>query len=488
MAEEKKKPPSSLGLLLSGKFIDASGKKKVPVIGSLLKWMSSNDMDYGPLVAAIGFLLLAVSLIIFGVSLGQVLSVFFVLTPLWLPIVLFLLFYEKWMEVVGTSFSLSQGRTTLRLRLPQDVFKSPEAMEFVISQIHNTANPDNLMQTYLDGKRPLNFSFEIVSIGGEIRFYVNTPTKKTKNALEANLYAQYPGIEVMEDPIDYAAEIPLDFEKEDFELMSFHMGKKRDQELPIKTYIDYGLDKLPKEEEKLDPITPMLEVLAGIKPYERVFVQIIAKSFRKDSFKNGQLTLAEGPDWTAGAEKMINKIMNRDPKKKVPLGMKDENGGDDDERGQMAMLTMGEKDTIAAIERNMSKYAYKTAIRWMYITKKGKFDGDIINPIIRSFSQYDMIGRNEIGVRWRTDFGYKTVIPGGKQKELKALKKQELKEYRLRAFYPKNGAGGSKIFTTEELATMFHMPGKVALTPTLDRVPSTRGEAPANLPTGSIPE
>ncbi|MEX0913180.1 MAG: hypothetical protein WDZ56_01475, partial [Candidatus Paceibacterota bacterium] len=139
MAEEKKKPPSSLGLLLSGKFIDASGKKKVPVIGSLLKWMSSNDMDYGPLVAAIGFLLLAVSLIIFGVSLGQVLSVFFVLTPLWLPIVLFLLFYEKWMEVVGTSFSLSQGRTTLRLRLPQDVFKSPEAMEFVISQIHNTA-------------------------------------------------------------------------------------------------------------------------------------------------------------------------------------------------------------------------------------------------------------------------------------------------------------------------------------------------------------
>jgi hypothetical protein len=401
----------------------------------------------------------------------------------WLPIVLFFLFYEKWMDMVGASFYLNQGRTTLRLRLPQDVFKSPEAMEFVISQIHNTANPDNLMQTYLEGKRPLNFSFEIASIGGEIRFYANVPTKKTKNAIESNLYAQYPGIEVIEDPVDYAAEIPLDYEKEDFEMMSFHMGKKSDGVLPIKTYIDYGLDKMPKEEEKVDPITPMIEVLASIKPYERVFVQIIAKSFRKDSFKNGQLTVSEGPDWTQGAAETINKIMNRDGKKKTPLGAKDL-----DEGGQMAMLTMGERDTIAAIERNMGKYAYNTSIRWIYVTKKGKFNGDFINPMIRSFSQYDMIGRNSIGVRWRTDFGYKNIIPGGKKKALDALKKQELKEYRMRIFYPKNGAGGSKIFTSEELATMFHMPGKVALTPTLDRVPSVRGEAPANLPTGSLPE
>lgn len=457
-------------------------KENVPLLGSLISWMSGNDMDYGPLAAGIGFLLLIISLIVLGVSSGQVLSIFFVLTPVWLPIVLFLLFYEKWMEMVGTAFYLSQGRTTLRIRLPQDVFKSPEAMEFVISQIHNTANPDNLIQTYLDGKQPLNFSFEIASIGGEIRFYVNVPTKKTKNALEANLYAQYPGIEVIEDPVDYAAEIPLDYERKDFELMSFHMGKKRDGEMPIKTYIDYGLDKLPKEEEKLDPITPMLEVLAGIKPYERVFVQIVAKSFRKDSFKNGQLTFSEGSDWTVAASEKINKLMNRNPKTRTPLGL-----SEGDKSGPMPTITGGENETISAIERNMTKYAYKTSIRWMYITKKGKFDGDIINPIIRSFSQYDMIGRNEIGVRWRTDFGYKNIIPGGKKKALDALKRQELKEYRLRIIHPKNGAGGSKIFTSEELATMFHMPGKVALTPTLDRVPSTRGEAPANLPTGELP-
>lgn len=487
MAEAKKseKAPLSIFLLLQGKF-ESEGKgtkKKVPVIGVLFGWMDGNDMDYGPIAAGISFGLLALAVLIFGVSFGQILAVFFALTPAWLPILLFLIFYEKWMDMVGTAFALSQGRTTLRIRLPQEVMKSPEAMEFVISQIHNTANPDNLFQTYLDGKRPLPFSFEIVSIGGEVRFYINVPTKKSKDAVEANLYAQYPGVEVIEEEVDYAAEIPLDFEEEDWELMSFHMGKKKGQEFPIKTYIDYGLDKLPKEEEKLDPITPMLEVLASAKPYERVFVQIIAKSFRTSSFKNGQLMFGEGEDWSVGVAKKINEIMNRDPKKKIPLGAKDL-----DEGGQMAVLTSGERDSISAMERNMGKYAYSTNIRWLYITKKGKFNGDFINPMIRSFSQYDIIGRNAIGVRWRTDFNYKSYIPGGKKKALAELKEQELKEYRRRVLYPKNHGGAPKIFTAEELATMFHLPGRVALTPTIDRVPSTRGEAPANLPTGDLPQ
>ncbi len=462
-------------------------KENVPVLGHIISWMSSNDMDYGPLAAGVGLLLLVLSLLVLGVSLGQILSIFFALTPVWLPIVLFFLFYEKWMEMVGTAFALSQGRTTLRVRLPADVLKSPMAMEVVISQIHNTANPDNLMQTYLQGKRPLAYSFEIVSIGGEVRFYINVPTKKTKDALEANLYAQYPGVEVFEEPVDYAAEIPLDFESEDYEIMSFHMGKKKDGVLPIKSYIDYGLDQMPKEEEKIDPITPMLEVLGSIKPYERLFIQILATSFRPESFKNGQLIAGEGPNWSDGSKKTINAVMNRDPDKKVPLGMKN-GGGDDVDGGQMAMLTSGEKDFISMLERHSGKYAYNTAIRWIYVTKKGKFNGDLINPVIRSFSQYDIAGLNGIGVRWRTDFGYKDLIPGGKKKALKNLKVQELKEYRRRAYFPKSGGDSPKIFTSEELATIFHLPGKVALTPTLDRVPSTRGEAPANLPTGSLPE
>ena len=458
-------------------------KEKVPLLGSLIDWMIDSDIDYGPLAAGISLSLFLLGLFVFGVSGGQVLALFIALTPVWLPIILFLLFFHKWMDMVGAKFYLNQGRTTLRLKIPQEIFKSPEAMEFVISQIHNTANPDNLMQTYFDGKRPLPFSFEIVSLGGEVRFYVNLPTKKSKNAFEANIYAQYPGIEVVEEPVDYAAELPIDYKSKNWNVFAVHMRKKKDQEFPIKTYIDFGLNDMPKEEEKVDPITPMLEVMASIKPHENLFVQIIGLSFRPNSFKNGQLTIGEGPSWTKGVEEKINEIMKRDPKTKGPL-----NSGEESDFEGMPRLTPGERDKIESMERNAEKYAYNVGIRWIYVNKEGGFNGDLMNPMIRVFSQYDLINRNALGVAWRTDFDYKDIIPGGKRKALLALKKQEIKEYKLRKYFPKGGLDDYKIFTAEELATMFHIPGKVALTPTLERIPSTRAEAPPNLPIGQLPQ
>lgn len=438
--------------------------------------MDDNDMDYGPFVAVLSLTLCFLGLFLFGISAPQVASVVIALAPLWLPLVLFFTFFWIWTDVViAKKFYLSQGRATLRIKLPQEVLKSPEAMEFVLAQIHNTANPDNLMQTYLDGKRPLPFSLEIVSIGGEVRFYVNVPRKKTKEAFEANMYAQYPGVEIIEEPVDYAAEVPLN--SPDHEMMSFHVGKKADQEMPIKTYIDYGLDKMPKEEEKNDPITPTIEVISNVKPYERIYIQIICVSHRKKSFKFGQLV--SKPTWDKGVDKKINELMIRDPKTKGPLNV----GGEADFEG-MPRITPGERNLIELMERHKTKYAYETAIRWMYITKKGHFSGDRINPIIRVFSQYD--GVNQLGIRWRTDFNYKDLFPGGKKKALQALKQAELKEYKLRKYNPKNGSGDApKIFTVEELATIFHLPGRVATTPGLGRIPSTRSEAPPNLPIGN---
>lgn len=450
---------------------------KVPVLGFVINWLGDNDADYGGLVAFICLLFLFLGLSYTDIAVSQIFVITVALSPIWITYFLFHLFFDTWMAAVGKSFALYNGRTTLRIKLPPEVLKSPEAMEFVVSQIHNTANPDNLMQTYLQGKRPLTFSFEIVSIGGDVRFYANVPTSKTKAAFEANMYAQYPGVEITEEPVDYAAEIPTGG-GDDWDIMSFHMGKKKDQEFPIKTYIDYGLDKMPKEEEKVDPITPMLEVLSSISPDERVYVQLVMKSFRVESFKNGQLVSGEGPSWEEKVDEKICEMMNRDPKTKTALG---DNGAE-----EMARLTAGERATIEAMERNAGKYGYKGAIRWMYIVKKGKFNGDIINPIIRSFSQYDLIGRNQIGVRWRTDANYKDLIPGS-YKKIDALKKQEHKEYKTRVYYNKGGGDKDKIYTAEEIATMWHLPGKVAVTPNLGRIESTRNEAPSNLPTGELP-
>lgn len=426
----------------------------------------------GPLLLVLGFLVFAYILNILNVDAGPIFSVMVSLTPIWLPIGLFYITFDRWMYYIQNNFAANQGRTTLRINLPQEVFKSPEAMETVLAQIHNVNSPDNLLQTYIDGKHPLTYSFELVSIGGEVRFYMNVPTKKTKNALEAQLYAQYPGIEVIEEDLDYTDEIRWDPDK--YEYMSFHMGKKEDEVLPIKTYIDFGLDKMPKEEEKVEPMAPMLEQLGKLKPHERLWIQILAVPHVKKTFKNGNLI--EEPTWDKKGVAKINEMLKRD--------LRPDPAAETYERAPM--LTMGERDVIAAIERNISKYAYEVGIRWTYITEKGKFDGDVISPMIRSFSNYDIIGRNGIGVRWRTDFDYNWLSDrSGKRK--KYLKKMELAFHKSRYYYHRDRKGKSdaaKVMSVEELATMFHIPGSTVLTPSLARITSARKEAPSNLPTG----
>lgn len=404
-----------------------------------------------------------------GVDIAPLLSVVVAFAPIWLPIGLFLLAHEMWIKYVREMFALDNGRVTLRIKLPPEVYKSPQAMESVISQIHNPNNPDNPYQGWVDGKHPLIFSFELVSIGGEVRFYINVPKKKTKNAIEAQLYAQYPNIEIVEEAFEYTAEIPWDTEA--YEYMSFHMGKKEDQELPIKTYYDFGLDKMPKEEEKVEPMAPMLEQLGNANHNERVWVQILARPHAKKGFKNGELK--ETLTWEKRVQEKIDEMLGREKGKKTGPA----------ELEEQPRLTPGERATVEAMERNAGKYAYETVIRWMYIVKAGQFRGDFIGPMMRSFSEYDIIGRNAVGARWRTDFDYNLFQDPFGSKKLK-YKKKELQQYKLREYKSYTDSDKPKIFTAEELATIYHIPGISILTPRLERVASTRGEAPANLPTG----
>lgn len=424
-----------------------------------------------PVIFFLGILIIYSVFSLVGINLALAISFLIALSPIWLPLVLMRLTYEKWVYYTHLKFLLFSGRVTLRINLPQNVFKSPEAMESVFTQIHNISSPDNLMHTYIDGRHPLTYSFELVSVGGEVRFYINIPRKKIKNAIEAQLYAQYPGIEVVEEQHDYADEIVWDPSR--YEIFSFHIAKKEDQALPIKTYIDFNLDKMPKEEEKYDPISAIVEALSLTKPHERVWIQILATPHAKRDYKNGHF-FSPRPTWQKGVQDKIDSIMKRDARVVVEGGEKQQ------------MLTIGERERIAAMERNVGKYAYEVGIRFMYITEVGKFDADIFTPVLRSFAQFDMLNRNGLGVRWRTDFNYNFISDRtGRRRE--RYKKNELIDYKFREYKTrdrKTHADDAKVMSVEELATIYHIPSGTVVTPSLPRIMSTRKEAPANLPTG----
>ena len=453
---------------------------KIPGIGFLIKWLQDNGMDYGIHATAVCLFLLYAAYQTSPQLLGSAFSIFFVLAPIWFPIVAFDIFFFRWMDFVHKQFYLKSDRVQYRVKLPPEVLKSPEAMEYVFHQIWSINNSDNYWQTYIDGKFPLPIGLEIVSIGGEVRFYINTHRKKGLETLVPAMYSQYPGVELVEEPVDYAAEIGADPDK--WDTWSTHFGKKEKLENwgPIKTYIEFGLDKMPKEEEKSDPITPLLEVLGNMEPHERMFVQYIISGYKRKSFYNGNYMwpwAKEGPNWTKFAEAKVADIMKRDPETKGTAADADEEQG-------MVRITPGERDDVQTIERNMNKYAFNVGCRYMYFTEKGKFNSNKINMMNRAVNQYDVVGRGSMGVRWRTDFDYMWFSdPFGER--LEALRNVEYKLYQLRKYVPHAQTDSPKVFTTEEMATMFHLPGKVALTPTLDRIPSTRSEAPSNLPIGN---
>ncbi len=445
---------------------------KIPIFGGIFKFLDGEDIDYGVLVFLLGLLIIFVVFSYLGISQSKIVSFLFATAPVWLPIMSFLIFFHIYMIMVGTKFRVKSGRSIFEIILPPEVFKSPEAMEIVFTQIWNAANPDNLMETYLDGKRPLPYTFEIVSKGGDIHFYITVPSKFEKN-LTSNLYAQYPGVEVRKLEVDYAAEI--DPHLHDISFMSFHVGKKKSSAYPIKTYIDFGLDKLPKEEEKVDPMTPMLEVLASIEPEQQVWVQFICVAHREQNFKLGQLH--KKGTWEKEVQAEIEKIMTEG----VAGTATDFDG--------MPRLTPGQRETIEAMERNMGKTAFNFISRVVYINQKGEgnYDGGLFSRIARMVSQTEIKGRNGIGIQWRTDYNYKFFSDPFKKK-IPAMKHHEIKEYRQRLLHPKASHVHAKIMTAEEMATIFHLPGLVAMTPTLNRVTSTRSEAPSNLPIGNLPQ
>jgi hypothetical protein len=429
---------------------------------------------FAPIMLISAFFIFRFTFQTIGINPEPVISIMIALTPLWLPLLMFHLMFDRWKEYVYLKFILFTGRTTLRIKIPQEIFKSPEAMENVLAQIHNVNSQDNLWQTYIDGKRPMFYSFEIVSIGGDLRLYVNVPTKKIKNAVEVQLYAHYPGIEVVEEPIDYTNEIVWDPDK--WEMIPFHMGQKEDQVFPIKTYIDFGMDKLPKEEQKFEPMASMLELMGSIKPHERLWVQFMCRSHAKQTFKTG--FLHEKKTWEGEIFAKIDEMMGRGKDKRGPAELENQ-----------PRLTTGERDTIAAMERHAGKYAYETGIRWYYITKKGKFDGNLIAPFLRTFAQYDVIKRNGIGAKWRADFDYNWFSDWSGKRKLK-WKEQELFDFKRRWYEQRitthTNNDALQIMTVEEIATMFHIPSSIVTTPGLSRIPSTRKEAPPNLPTAPI--
>jgi len=435
-----------------------------------------------------------------------------ILLPIFLPIMLFIVFWVIRFRWLTMNYIYGQKPCLLEIKLPKEITKSPAAMEIFFSHL-NQSGAKNFGEAYIDGKIRPWFSCEIVSTEGQVRFFIWCSWDKFRNLIEAQLYAQYPNLEIFEAE-DYTKDFYFDLEKYFIYGLQFQLTQP--DPYPIKTYIDYGLVEDQKDEYKIDPITSVIEFLGSMKKGENAWIQILFQKHEPETWEHGILKVDVDPKKAGFFKKILLFLFGRARKledeikaeiEKIRKEAIPSSDNDDDKIFKFPNPTKGQNEKIAALERSGTKTPYDCMIRCIYIPLKESFLPINISAMIGSFKQYCSLNLNGFKPDvlsdvddWRKDYG--RIFPFYQKmmdREIVSIKKNLLYAYKLRSFFqwpyknyrkknsfwPFKKNSGSKpfILTTEELATIFHFPsGMVSQTPTLKRVPSKKSEAPSNLP------
>lgn len=384
-------------------------------------------------------------------------------------ILLIVLVRRLYIEYIQERFVNKLEWTLLNIRLPREVMRSPEAMELVLNSFHQGGGIGTWYNRLIKGAVLLWFSLEIVSIEGNIFFFIYVP-KKFKDLIESQVYAQYDQAEISEVE-DYVKRVPLYEPDGEWDVFGGEFVLTDPDPYPIKTYIDYGLDKSvgQKEEEKIDPLTLQLEYMGSIGPGEQVWTQIIVRKAHKRFSDPGSRFGMKKRDWVGEGKDLTKKLLK-------------DFGADDGERLDLNRMTAAQKFTFEAVERSINKLGFDCGLRVLYVAKKDVFDSSRLAGL---FGMYRPFGSTYLnGFRPVGDSVPDVDYPwqDRSKKKRNRIKKQLHRSYIERGYYYPPYEKKPFVLNTEELATLFHFPGKVLVAPGIKRVESRTAEPPSNLP------
>jgi len=377
----------------------------------------------------------------------------------------------------------------LAIDIPKENLQSIKAVEHIFAALWPFYEARNLIEKYIEGKFQLAFSLEIVSIGGYTQFLIRVPGSH-KDIVEAAIYAQYPKAEITEVE-DYALRYRnLRFPSEEHDLWGSEFTLMKPSPYLIKTY--------PSFEDILtqtfaDPMASMLEVFGKIGKEEELWLQLVITPI-----KDG---------WKKEGYKIINKIIGAKPPSEqkggalqaalIPLhyvanlfhelivyGLGYEMGQeitttkDNGAPNKMLYLTPEEKNAVEGITKKISKIAYQTKLRIVYLGKKGK----LVKPrgagaSIGMLQQFSAVDQNSFMpiMKTMTKANYFFV-----KRRVTAKQNNILRNFRNRS--QTGGWGRGFILNTEELASIFHFPVPEAVREGVKRVASKKEAPPIDLP------
>src|SRR3989344_4572780 len=208
-----------------------------------LKGVENSIKEYWPwlLVIIVGFFLWK-----YGLLYGFVFSI---LLPLLAVIIIGRLTWIIWLHYVQRDFISGINFVLLEIIPPRDVLRSPKAMElFITNALYHWSNKGG-REEYWQGAVWFWFSLEIASIDGQVHFYIRTPTR-IRSLIETQMYAQYPQAQVKAVE-DYTLAVDEITRESAWNVWGCEFKLQKHEAFPVKTYVDFGLDKDPDEEFKV---------------------------------------------------------------------------------------------------------------------------------------------------------------------------------------------------------------------------------------------
>lgn len=355
---------------------------------------------------------------------GAALALLFALSPLWLPVVLFLILVPLWFLYVQSQYVASVKHTVLELKPGGETPRSARAMELVFYSLYHRTDVSRIMMLIVGHVR-LPWSFEIVAHAGRVRFFMRIPTAH-RAALEARIRNEYKDIDI-DEVQDYAQTIPYNPLSMRLESREFTFTKP--DPYPIETYETYEAKSTPE-----DPLVTLLERMVVVGEKEYLMLSFMVRPHQRDR-KN---------IWSPPTDSL-----HEDAQREIAQLVGEE--------GYLNSLPENKRDAVQAIEEALKKPSFDCGIRAVYVAERGAVQHehiDLLDTLLVGFEAPNRNGFEAYDARQSLGWPLSDIahaLPGFADSHMFNL-------YRRRAFFAPPYFGRAFILNTAELATLFHMP------------------------------
>ena len=406
---------------------------------------------------------------------------------------------------------LTEDRALLEIRVPENTEETLASMEALFEMISYGFGESLWFPVWWRGTmRPVH-SFEIISRGGVVFFLLNIRANLSE-AVSSAIWAFYPKAQITE-----ASEYTHSFEydPDTYSFFAFEWRFAKNNALPIKTYVEFQLDKFPAPGQMsgsptvqpsrplVDPLASLYDVLGSMKGKEQAWIQYV---FRTQRYKRAVKKANDGE--TEAAEDPLDpgfwKKQNLKEEIYEALVELEKKIRKSREPGAEPFpLSASDKRLQDAGPRLMEKQALEVGIRVIYAAPKEEFRPARIGGLTTAYKLTNT-AENSLNPHG-TVFTSVSAVPEWEppRKDKEAENALLLQLYRDRLFwlapalYMHQASDESQwkktvnepskkrpslVMTTETLATVCHFPTKYIKTAGVQRSLAAAVEPPENLP------